>query len=170
VPPRVIGLYALASMEREGKVYGYQLSQGIAERTGGAWRPGAGAVYPSLRALVERGLARRQGVGRRREYRITPEGRRLLGVVRRRAAQGGRSGPDPGALWAEIVGAENLGRFLLRRLERSLDALGAFLERTPPPPEADEIRRAARKLVGRRPTLRPAARPSTRRPRRRLAR
>ncbi len=58
--PRLVGLYALATMEREGVVHGYLLSQRISERTDGAWRPGPGAVYPSLSALVERGWARRR--------------------------------------------------------------------------------------------------------------
>jgi len=151
MPPRLIGLYALATMEREGKVYGYRLSERIAERTGGAWRPGAGAVYPSLRALADRGLAVGRGVGRRREYRITVRGRAVLRTVRRRAGSAGRSGPDAGALWAEIVGEENLGGFLVRRLERSLNALGTYLARVPPAADAAAVRGAVARLLARGP-------------------
>ncbi len=147
MPPRLIALYALAVMQREGSVHGYQLSERISERTGGAWRPGAGAVYPALRRLVDRGLARREGDGRRRVYRITPKGRTVLRALQRRSGRAGRRGPEAGALWAEIVGEENLGRFLLRRLERDLEALRSFLARDPPASDAGEIRTSAAALL-----------------------
>jgi len=147
VPPRLIGLYALATMEREGKIHGYRLSATIAERTGGTWRPGAGAVYPSLRALVERGLALREGEGRRREYRITPRGRALLRSVRRRVLAGSGSRPDPAPLWAEIVGEANLGRFLVRRLERTLASVEGYLASRADSDEADRVRRDVRRLL-----------------------
>jgi len=127
MPPRLIGLYALATMERDGAVHGYLLSQRIAERTAGAWRPGPGAVYPSLRALVDHGLAARRGVGRRREYRITPSGRATLRRIRRRSRRTGQGGADLSSLWAEVLGVDDAGVLLVRRLERSLDGLAAYL-------------------------------------------
>jgi len=143
MPPRRIGVYALAMMEREGAVHGYLLSERIAERTAGAWRPGPGAVYPSLRALVDRGLARCRGVGRRQEYRITPAGRALLRRIRRRARANGRGGPDLSVLWAEVVGVEDVGRFLVHRLERTLDSIGAYVAQDP----RDRSRRATVRAV-----------------------
>lgn len=127
MPPRMIGLYALAIMEREGAVHGYLLARRIAERTGGAWRPGPGTVYPSLRTLVARGLARSRGVGRRREYRITPAGRAVLRRIRRRVAPTAPPAPDLTALWAEVAGAGDVGSFLQLRLHRTLEALSAVL-------------------------------------------
>jgi DNA-binding PadR family transcriptional regulator len=131
MPPRIVGLYALTCMERDGQVYGYSLAQRISERTGGAWRPGPGAVYPALNRLADRGLATVRGMGRRREYRITADGRRLLRRMRRERTAQGASGPDLGLLWAEIVGAPDDSTFLLQRLRRSLDGLEAHLTREP---------------------------------------
>ena len=131
MPARMVGMYALACMERDGGVYGYSLAEGIAERTGGAWRPGPGAVYPALQRLAERGLARAHGAGRRREYRITPAGRALLRKVRRERGGPGSSGPDLSLLWAEVLGIPDYSTFLWLRLRRSLDSLEAYLERTP---------------------------------------
>lgn len=133
MPPRMIGLYALATMEREGSVYGYRLAQRIAERTAGTWRPGPGAIYPSLRLLVDRGLARRRGAGRRREYRITPTGRAVLRRVRARVGSTSVGGPDLSALWAEVVGSSDVNGFLLRRLRRALDDISSTLARRPGP-------------------------------------
>jgi len=131
MPPRLVGLYALTCMERDGGVYGYSLAARIAERTGGSWRPGPGAVYPALNRLTERGLATVRGIGRRREYRITASGRSFLRKVRQERFGGSGSGPDLSLLWAEIVGAPDYPTFLLRRLRRNIDGVEAYLDREP---------------------------------------
>ena len=131
MPARLVGLYALTCMERDGGVYGYSLAGRIADRTGGVWRPGPGAIYPALQRLSDRGLAKVKGAGRRREYRITPGGRRLLRKIRTDQSSPGGSGPDLSLLWAEIVGAPDDSTYLLQRLRRSLDGIEAQLSREP---------------------------------------
>jgi DNA-binding PadR family transcriptional regulator len=130
-PGRVLGLYALSVMARDGPIYGYSLADRIAERTDGGWRPGAGAIYPALQSLVERGLARSAKDGRRRVYSITRAGRAFLVRVRRGWMGAGRTGPDLGMLWSEIAGARDAGDHLLRHLRRHLDGIGTYLERDP---------------------------------------
>jgi len=131
MPARLVGLYALTCMERDGGVYGYSLAARIAERTSGAWRPGAGAIYPALQRLADRGLAKSHGDGRRREFRITPQGRRLLQKIRRERATPGGSGPDLSLLWADILGVSDDSTFLWLRLRRSLDSIEGHLHRAP---------------------------------------
>lgn len=165
MPGRVVGLYALRCMERDGGVYGYLLANQISEKTGGAWRPGPGAVYPALRRLVDRGLAVATTSGRRREYRITPHGRRLLLEVRRNRSNPNGAGPDLGLLWAEIVGVSDVPTFLLYRLRRTLDSIQTYVgrngnARTARQPLTREVvaeLRAAERRLGhhRRPTARP---------------
>ncbi len=130
-PGRVIGLYALATMAKEGPVYGYQLAERIADRTDGAWRPGAGAIYPALASLARQGLARaNRGTGRRL-YAITPRGRTFLARIRTQWMRGGQSGPDLSRLWAEIAGAGDPGEHLVRHLRRHLDSIVYLLDREP---------------------------------------
>jgi DNA-binding PadR family transcriptional regulator len=117
-------------MDREGSVYGYQISRRIADRTEGAWRPSPGAIYPALRVLVARGLARVAHRNRRLEYRITARGRALLREVRARRSWRS-SAPDLSVLWAEIVGVRDPGEFLLRRVQRATAALADHVERVP---------------------------------------
>jgi DNA-binding PadR family transcriptional regulator len=128
MPARILGLYSLACMDREGSVYGYRISRQIAERTEGAWTPGPGAIYPALRALVDRGLARAVRHDRRLEYRITPRGRVMLREIRARRRRPA-SAPDLSVLWAEIVGVQDRGEFMLRRVRRATGALADFVER-----------------------------------------
>jgi len=128
MPARILGLYSLACMDRDGSVYGYRISREIADRTEGAWRPGPGAIYPALRALVDRGLARAVRKDRRLEYRITPRGRVVLREIRERRHRPA-SAPDLSVLWAEIAGLPDPGEFMLRRIRRATGALAEFVER-----------------------------------------
>jgi DNA-binding PadR family transcriptional regulator len=141
---RLVGLYALTLMDRDGPLHGYGLSDRIAVRTGGTWRPGPGSVYPSLRRLVDHGLACPRPHGRRRVYTITAAGRRFLQEFRgRRGALGGHR-PDLSPLWAEVLGVTDTGRFLLDRLDRTLAALEDEATRSSRAPA--EARRLAREV------------------------
>ena len=50
----------------------------IEERSGGAWRPSPGAVYPALSQLADEGLIEAEESGGRRTFRLTGEGRRYI--------------------------------------------------------------------------------------------
>jgi DNA-binding PadR family transcriptional regulator len=172
MPGRVLGLYALSTMEREGHLYGYELAERISQRTDGAWRPGPGAIYPALAALAGRGLARSRFAGRRRMYSLTPKGRGFLRRVRRQMLWRTRGGPDLGALWSEIAGANDPGQFRLERLQHQVDAMVGYLARDGLRPsetssmqaQVREILRRAESQLDRLPSR---ARPTARRPRRR---
>ncbi|MDE3720287.1 PadR family transcriptional regulator [Nocardiopsis sp. N85] len=54
---------------------GYEIIREGRERSGGAWRPSPGSVYPMLQQLEDEGLVEQEtGEGRRRPYRLTEEG------------------------------------------------------------------------------------------------
>ncbi|MBQ1083845.1 MULTISPECIES: PadR family transcriptional regulator [unclassified Nocardiopsis] len=54
---------------------GYEIIREGRERSGGAWRPSPGSVYPMLQQLEDEGLvAQVEGEGRRRPYQLTDEG------------------------------------------------------------------------------------------------
>ncbi len=57
---------------------GYQIIQQIAERSGGAWKPSPGSVYPTVQQLEDEGLVEgREGEGRRL-LQLTEDGRRYV--------------------------------------------------------------------------------------------
>jgi len=57
---------------------GYQIIQQIAERSGSAWKPSPGSVYPTVQQLEDEGLVEgREGEGRR-VLQLTDEGRRYV--------------------------------------------------------------------------------------------
>jgi DNA-binding PadR family transcriptional regulator len=54
---------------------GYQIIQEIAERSGGAWKPSPGSVYPTVQQLEDEGLVDGVENDRRRLLTLTEEGR-----------------------------------------------------------------------------------------------
>lgn len=68
---------------RDGELYGYEIAQRIRERSGGAFVPSEGALYPALHALEADGALeanwRDSDRGpKRRYYRITKTGLAML--------------------------------------------------------------------------------------------
>jgi DNA-binding PadR family transcriptional regulator len=72
---------AVLSLLAEQPMNGYQIITAIAERSDGAWQPGAGSVYPAMYALHEEGLIDPADTGpdgapgRRKVHELTDEGR-----------------------------------------------------------------------------------------------
>jgi DNA-binding PadR family transcriptional regulator len=54
---------------------GYQLMEEIERRSGGAWRPSPGSIYPALSQLEDEGLIRAEESGGRRVFGLTDAGR-----------------------------------------------------------------------------------------------
>ncbi|MFC5183391.1 PadR family transcriptional regulator [Actinomadura harenae] len=66
---------AILALLAERPRNGYQVIQEIAERSGGAWRPSPGAVYPALQQLADEGLVASEEDAGRRVFHLTDEGR-----------------------------------------------------------------------------------------------
>ncbi|MBS9374257.1 PadR family transcriptional regulator [Rhodococcus sp. B50] len=56
-------------------MHGYQLMEAIADRTGGAWRPSPGAIYPTISQLEDEGLVTVEKEGGRKLVSLTDAGR-----------------------------------------------------------------------------------------------
>ncbi len=129
-PPWLAGLFGLAQGEqrtapraRRGDVRaaildvlaaeplnGYQIISGIAERTGGAWKPSPGSIYPTISQLEDEGLVEADDANGRRTLRLTDAGRdyvaanadELAGVWEPFTAPRRSEGNDYSALKPEI--------------------------------------------------------------------
>jgi len=137
-PPWLAGLFGLAGQEpthrgprvrrgdvrtailavlADGPLNGYQVIQEIGERTGGAWRPSPGSVYPTISQLEDEGLVEGDEERGRRTLRLSEAGRTYLAehgdevaevwapfaaVHRERPEAGGRDGDDYASLKPEL--------------------------------------------------------------------
>ena len=66
---------AVLHLLAEKPMHGYQIIQEIAERSGGAWKPSPGSVYPTLQLLADEGLISATESNGRKTYSLTEEGR-----------------------------------------------------------------------------------------------
>jgi DNA-binding PadR family transcriptional regulator len=69
VQPAVIALLS------EQDMHGYQIIQELTERSGGAWNPSPGSIYPTLQALEDQDLVTSEKVGGKRIFSLTDAGR-----------------------------------------------------------------------------------------------
>ncbi len=63
-----------AAVKWEEPINGYQVIQQIGERSGDAWRPSPGSVYPTIQQLQDEGLVESDDEHGRRSLRLTAEG------------------------------------------------------------------------------------------------
>ena len=86
---------AILRLLQDQEMYGYEIVQAIAVRTGAVVSPGEGVIYPLLHGLEKSGAlkSRRKTVGGRSRvyYTLTAKGGRRLGLLSSR--------------WAELNGA-----------------------------------------------------------------
>lgn len=86
-----LALHVLLTLSEESR-HGWGIVRRIEERTAGVWSPSAGSLYLSISRLETQGLiedaeAPEAGVdARRRYYRLTPLGRRVVALEVERLA------------------------------------------------------------------------------------
>jgi DNA-binding PadR family transcriptional regulator len=97
-------------------MHGYQIMQAISDRTGGAWRPSPGAVYPTIAQLEDESLVTTREEGGRRSVTLTSEGRTY---VEERSARLG----DPFAEFADLPTGPDL-REPLHELQAAARQIG----------------------------------------------
>jgi DNA-binding PadR family transcriptional regulator len=102
---------AILALLREGPRNGYQIMSEIEDRSGGAWRPSPGAVYPALQQLADEGLVEAEESGGRRTFGLTDAGRRHIeeNPDVARAAWESMGGDEPGEVPGLFVQAARLG-------------------------------------------------------------
>jgi DNA-binding PadR family transcriptional regulator len=59
----------------EGPGHGYDVMQNLEDKSGGAWRPSPGSIYPTLQLLEDEGLVRSTERDGKRVFEITDAGR-----------------------------------------------------------------------------------------------
>jgi DNA-binding PadR family transcriptional regulator len=93
---------AVLALLAEKPMHGYQIISEIAERSGGAWKPSAGSVYPTLQLLADEGLITAEEADGRKTYSLTEGGRAEAEASADRAApwqtSGARESGGMGAL------------------------------------------------------------------------
>jgi DNA-binding PadR family transcriptional regulator len=85
--------YVLLTLLRERPMHGYEMMKQLEEQASGFYTPSAGAIYPTLQLLEDRGWVTSQTVDGKKIYTITDTGRQELEAQGQRAQEFGRHGP-----------------------------------------------------------------------------
>ncbi|MGE0355064.1 MAG: PadR family transcriptional regulator [Gemmatimonadales bacterium] len=90
VPLRPV-VFEILLILNQGERHGYGLMKELRERPGGRWVLGPGTLYRTLREMLEQGLIEPGGspsdARGKRDYRLTPLGRRVAAAEARRMAR-----------------------------------------------------------------------------------
>jgi DNA-binding PadR family transcriptional regulator len=112
---------AVLTLLDERPMHGYELITELETRSGGRWRPSAGAIYPALTRMAEHGLLTSEEIDDKRQFTLTDKGRDALTDLRsaqpddavppwEESGRGGRG--DLRRHVGELVGqARQIGRF-----------------------------------------------------------
>jgi len=65
----------------EQDMHGYQMIQELSERSGGAWNPSPGSIYPALQALEQHGMVSSTEAGGKRIFSLTELGRKHAAML-----------------------------------------------------------------------------------------
>lgn len=72
----------ILSLLAEGPMHGYQIIREIEKRSGGAWKPSPGSVYPTLQMLADEGLILAEEADGRKTYSLTESGQEEAATLR----------------------------------------------------------------------------------------
>lgn len=132
--------FVILALLKEKPSHGYELIRALEDRTGGAYRPSPGVIYPTLSLLEDEGFVRQTGGdGGRKAYEITQAGdqaleqnRASVDAVFARLDEAGEHSPNASPRVARAM--QNLGVALKLRLqsarpsEEQVDAIAAILD------------------------------------------
>ena len=110
--------FVILALIKDKPGHGYELIRALEERTGGAYRPSPGVIYPTLSLLEDEGFARQTGAeGGRKAYEITEAGAEALEKNR----------PAVDAVLARLDEAAKASPRSSPRLERAMQNLAVAL-------------------------------------------
>jgi DNA-binding PadR family transcriptional regulator len=138
-PKGLLRYYILHKIAQK-PIHGYEIIQDIDSKTEGAWRPGAGSLYPILKKLVSEGLIKAEPEpseeATRRVYQITPKGVESLARAKEMFANFQQRFGSLRRLFIELIDPENLATFFVdgsnRQFQMAQEMLESKLDKIPP--------------------------------------
>jgi DNA-binding PadR family transcriptional regulator len=132
--------YVLLSLLRERPMHGYEMMKQLEEQASGFYTPSAGAIYPTLQLMEDRGWVTSQVVDGKKIYTITDAGRQELEAQNQRAQSfggpfgwgglhHGHGGPFGRQAQPELAALRREGMEVARLLMASVRASGGDPEK-----------------------------------------
>jgi DNA-binding PadR family transcriptional regulator len=130
-PKGLLRYYILHKIAQK-PIHGYEIIQDIDSKTEGAWRPGAGSLYPILKKLVSEGLIKAEleptEEATRRVYHITSKGVESLAHAKELFANFQQRFGSLRRLFIELIDPENLATFFVDGSNRQFQMAQEMIE------------------------------------------
>ena len=130
-PKGLLRYYILHKIAQK-PIHGYEIIQDIDSKTEGAWRPGAGSLYPILKKLVSEGLIKAEPEpseeATRRVYQITPKGVESLAHAKEMFTNFQQRFGSLRRLFIDLIDPENLATFFVDGSNRQFQMAQEMLE------------------------------------------
>jgi len=130
-PKGLLRYYILHKIAQK-PIHGYEIIRDIDSKTEGAWRPGAGSLYPILKKLVSEGLIKAEpepsAEATRRVYQITPKGVESLAHAKEMFANFQQRFGSLRRLFIDLIDPENLATFFVDGSNRQFQMAQEMLE------------------------------------------
>lgn len=115
--PRGLLVHYVLHRIAQKPAHGYEILQDIESKTEGAWRPGAGSIYPMLKKMVAEGLITEESTGKERvdhrTYHITKKGLEHVKMARQFFSNMGQRWSVMRRIFVEMLEPEDVGKFLV---------------------------------------------------------
>jgi DNA-binding PadR family transcriptional regulator len=112
--------------------HGYELLQDIEEKTEGAWRPGAGSIYPLLKKLVSSGYIKPESPKKvatdQHVYHITPKGKEHVEKARKIFSNASQRWGFMARIWTEMLPPDGLSRYCIDGSKMQFDITREVIE------------------------------------------
>src|SRR5256714_9947655 len=130
--PKGLLRYYILHKIAQNPIHGYEIIQDIDSKTEGAWRPGAGSLYPILKKLVSEGLIKAEpepsAEATRRAYQITPKEVESLSHAKEMFANFQQRFGSLRRLFIDLIDPENLATFFVDGSNRQFQMAQEMLE------------------------------------------
>src|SRR5438094_2530179 len=130
--PKGLVQYSILHKVGQHPIHRYEIIPDILSQNEGAWRPGAGSLYPILKKLVSEGLIKAEpepsNEATRRVYQITPKGVESLAHAKEMFANFQQRFGSLRRLFIELIDPENLATFFVDGSNRQFQMAQEMLE------------------------------------------
>lgn len=129
--PRGLLLHYMLRKIGKEPCYGYEILQDIDSKTAGAWRPGAGSIYPILKKLVADGYIKADEGAKgedRKVYSITQKGVDALKEDEKLFLNSGQKWMAMRGLFIELIQPEQIMRFMSDGIKSQFELTQEIIE------------------------------------------
>ena len=124
--PRGLLLHYILYKISQKPSHGYELLQEIEDKTEGAWRPGAGSIYPMLKKLVAQGFIKAKSPNKlhpsQRVYHITAKGKLQVNGMKDSFSNAGHRWISMRKIFIDMLEPKDISKFFVDGAKMQFDA------------------------------------------------